>query len=76
VQARLTAKARRDLLDIWRDIAGYSAAAADRVFDRIEARIALLKDFPESGVAKPDLAPDARVLVERPYLILGSFIVF
>ena len=49
--------------------AGYSVAAADRVFDRIEARITLLKDFPESGVAKPDLAPDARMLVERPYLI-------
>jgi toxin ParE1/3/4 len=44
-------------------------AAADRVYDRIETRISLLKDFPEAGVAKPELAPEARMLVERPYLI-------
>ncbi|MBV9734443.1 MAG: type II toxin-antitoxin system RelE/ParE family toxin, partial [Acidisphaera sp.] len=38
-QLRKTAQARRDLLDIWLHIALDDPAAADRVFDRLEARI-------------------------------------
>lgn len=45
-------------------------AAADRVYDRLEARVKILERFPEAGVARPDIAKDARVLVESPYLIL------
>ena len=30
----------------------------------------MLKQWPEAGVARPFFAPDARMLVERPYLIL------
>jgi len=35
----------------------------------LEARLDILKDFPEAGPARPDIAPDARMLVEQPYLI-------
>jgi toxin ParE1/3/4 len=69
LQVRLTAKARRDLLDIWLGIATRAPVAADRVYDRIEAHIGLLRDFPEAGVARTELAPEAKMLVERPYLI-------
>jgi toxin ParE1/3/4 len=65
-----TARARADLLAIWLDVAVEDAAAADRLFDRLEARVRILETFAEAGRSRPDIAPDARVLVERPYLIL------
>lgn len=67
---RQTARARADLLAIWRDVAADDPAAADRLFDRLEARVRILETFAEAGPARPDIAPDARVLVERPYLLL------
>ena len=69
-EIRYTARARRDLLEIWLHIAAENPAAAERVFDRIEARVSILERFPEAGPARPEIAPDARVLVEPPYLIL------
>ena len=67
---RYTALARRDLIDIWVGIALDSPGAADRLFDRIEARVMGLGAFPELGSLRPDIAMAARVLVEAPYLIL------
>ena len=67
---RHTARARRDLLDIWLDIASDNSTAADRVYDRLDARVRILERFPELGTARPEIAPEARVLVEPPYLIL------
>ncbi|MBV9537824.1 MAG: type II toxin-antitoxin system RelE/ParE family toxin [Acidisphaera sp.] len=43
---------------------------ADRVFDQLQARVLILERYPEVGPARPDIAPDARALVEPPYLIL------
>lgn len=68
-QVRYTARARRDLLDIWLVIARNNPAAADRVYDRLAGRVRLLEQFPEAGRVRPDIAQDARLLVERPYLI-------
>lgn len=69
-RVRQTARARADLLAIWRDVAADDPAAADRLFDRLEARVRILETFAEAGSARPDIAPDARMLVERPYLLL------
>jgi toxin ParE1/3/4 len=69
-QVRHSALARADLIQIWVDIALDNQAAADRVYDRLEARVKILERFPEAGMARPDIAKDARVLVESPYLIL------
>lgn len=69
-QVRYTTRARRDLIDIWIGIATDNPAAAERVYDRLEARVRILERFPELGPARPDIAADARVLVEAPYLIL------
>ncbi len=69
-QVRQSALARADLIQIWVDIALDNQAAADRVYDRLEARVKILERFPEAGMARPDIAKDARVLVESPYLIL------
>jgi toxin ParE1/3/4 len=69
-QVRQSALARADLIQIWVDIALDNQAAADRVYDRLEARVKILERFPEAGMARPDIAKDARVFVESPYLIL------
>ena len=69
-QVRQSAFARADLIQIWVDIALDNQAAADRVYDRLEARVNILERFPEAGMARPDIAKDAMVLVESPYLIL------
>ncbi len=63
-------RAQEDLLGIWRDVAAEDPAAADRLYDRLEARLRILHDYPEVGRARPDIAADARMLVEDPYLIL------
>lgn len=68
--ARLSGRARADLLDIWVEVATADPAAADRLYDRIEARVRILETFAEAGAARPDIALEARVLVERPYVIL------
>lgn len=63
-------RARADLLDIWLEIAEHNPAAADRLYDRLEARVEILSRFVEAGTARPDIAKEARVLVEGHYLIL------
>jgi toxin ParE1/3/4 len=44
-------------------------AAADRVYERIEARLEILRTFPEAGIVRGNIASDARFLIEPPYLI-------
>jgi toxin ParE1/3/4 len=69
-----TARARRDLIDIWLEVSSDDAAAADDLYNRLEARVEVLKRFSEAGPRRPDIAPDARVLMEPPYLILYRII--
>jgi toxin ParE1/3/4 len=45
-------------------------AAAERYFDRIEAKGQLLKSQPRMGVRRSDVRPSMRMLVEAPYLLL------
>jgi toxin ParE1/3/4 len=49
---------RRDLLQIWNYIADDNADAADRMIERIEEAFEQLRDYPESGRVRPDLAGD------------------
>lgn len=67
---RHSRRARTDLLQIWLEIAEHNPTAADHLFDRLEARVEILSRFVEAGVARPDIAKEARMLVEGPYLIL------
>jgi len=62
--------AHRDLEDIWLTIAIDDPLAATRVVRSIGAKLALLADHPRMGPRRPDIRPQARILVERPYLIL------
>ena len=69
-----TARARRDLIDIWLEVSAVNPAAADELYNRLEARVEILRRFPQSGPARADIAPDARALIELPYLILYRII--
>ena len=59
---RHTRRARADLLDIWLEIASKNPAAADRLYDRLEAKVKVLGEHPEIGMARPDIAAEARML--------------
>lgn len=65
-----TNQAREDLLDIYVLIGLEQPAAAERYFDRIEAKAKLLVSQPRIGVRRPDIRDSMRMLVEAPYLIL------
>lgn len=67
---RTTRQAEIDLLNIWLYIARDDPAAADRLFDRLERRRADLARHPRLGSRRPDIAAEARCLVEGSYLIL------
>ena len=67
---RYTRRARADLLDIWLEIASKNPAAADRLYDRLEARVKVLGEFPEIGTARPDISAEVRMLADGSYLIL------
>lgn len=69
-QIRRTGQADEDLISIWLEIAKDDTAAADRVLDAIERRWQQLVDFPYSGIAREDVAPDIRHLVAGQYLTL------
>jgi toxin ParE1/3/4 len=65
-------QARADLLEIYVMIGLEQLAAAERYFDRIEAKADLLKSQPRMGVRRPDIRPSLRMLVETPSLLLYS----
>jgi toxin ParE1/3/4 len=62
--------ARADLLEIYTLIGLEQPAAAERYFDRIEAKVSLLKSQPRMGVRRPDIRGSMRMLIEAPYLLL------
>jgi toxin ParE1/3/4 len=71
---RYTVRARRDLLDIWYEVSEVNPSAADDLYRRLEARVEMLRQFPKAGRARPNIAPEARALVDLPYLILYRII--
>ncbi len=69
-EIRWSRRSRDNLLAIYVFIGQHNESAAERVFDRIERRVAQLTTIPRSGPRRPDLGPTTRLLVEAPYLIL------
>ena len=68
---RWTARARTDLAEIHRFIAGDSPQAAERVVQEIVATGRRLVRFPESGRVVPEsLTRDIREVVASPYRVL------
>lgn len=69
-EIRWSRQARDNLLSIYVYIGLRNAAAAERLFDRLERRVATLARVPRLGPTRPELGPSIRILVEAPYLIL------
>jgi len=70
-RVRFARHAREDLLDIWSYVAPRaSEAVADRIYDRIEEHCQLLKEHPQIGPARPEIAENARALVIERWLAL------
>lgn len=63
-------QARKDLKQIWTDIALDNPQAADKQLERIAERIEKLETFPELGRTYDTIGPHARVLITGNYLIL------
>ncbi len=64
----LTPRAEVDLDEIWLHVAADAPAAADRLVDQIVARLQTLADFPRLGPSRPEIAPEARMLIIGDYL--------
>jgi toxin ParE1/3/4 len=62
-EVRHSAGARADLKRIWRFIALDNEAAADKLLLRLEHRISMLADFPQSAPPRDDIRPGFRMLV-------------
>jgi toxin ParE1/3/4 len=65
-----TAYADDDLIAIWLHIAQDNEAAADRLLDRIDARLQQLATYPFSGAPREDIAPGIRHMVIGEYVTL------
>ena len=61
-------QAQEDILQIGAHIGRDSPRAADRMLNRINAAIEMLRDHPEIGPRRDDLRAGLRRLVVRPYL--------
>ncbi len=62
-------EARNDLLEIYVAIGLDNVTAAERIYDRLEYRAAMLREQPRLGPRRADIRPPMRVLVEWPYII-------
>jgi len=69
-RVRLSARAERDLIDIWFAVAEDSPLTADRFIDKLSERVDGLADFPDRGVLRKEFAAGLRMLIEGNYLIL------
>ena len=65
-----TPRAKLDLIEIWEFIAEDSESAADRLLDRLDQVLAMLRDNPLAGRARPELAPEIR---SHP---VGNYVLF
>lgn len=65
-----TPQAREDLIEIYLYIGLDNPSAAERIFDAVQAKAALLIKSPRIGVRRPEIQPKTRMLIEGAYLIL------
>jgi toxin ParE1/3/4 len=65
-----TRRARRDLIEIWEQIAADNPAAADALLDRIDDACSRLIDHPRLGPARDDIRSGLR------YVIVGDYVAF
>jgi toxin ParE1/3/4 len=67
---RLSPKAIEDLRAIWDYLAPRNEKAAEALLENIHNRLTLTLDVPEAGSPRPKIGAKARILLERPYVII------
>ncbi|WP_183902169.1 type II toxin-antitoxin system RelE/ParE family toxin [Rhizobium metallidurans] len=67
---RLSPRAKRQMRDIWSDIAVHNEAAADRLIQRLLDQFALIAEHPKMGAARPEISARARLIVEGRYVAI------
>jgi len=63
-------RAEDELRHVWRYIAAENPTAADRLLLRIDAKLQILRDFPDLGMLRDDVRRGCRMLVEGNYFLL------
>jgi len=66
---RLTRRARRDVIDIWRYIAADNEPAADRFIGLLMHHFRLLGDVPSAGRSRDEIRPGYRSFPVGEYVI-------
>jgi toxin ParE1/3/4 len=66
---RVSGRARRDLIEIWRYIANDNESAADRFIDFITQRFKLLGENPYAGRSRDELRPGYRSFPVGHYVV-------
>jgi len=67
---RYSPRAEADLYEIWLTIAQDSERAADALVHRLASKAMLAAGMPLIGVARPELGPQVRILVEGRYVVI------
>lgn len=69
-EARLSPRAELDIRGIWYNIAVDNEPAADALLRRMLEKADLAASQPNMGVARPELSPTARILIEGNYILI------
>jgi toxin ParE1/3/4 len=65
----ISARAKKDLFDIWDYIAADNPGIADKFLNLLYEKCELLKETPEAGRKRDELLPGVRSLPVRKYII-------
>jgi toxin ParE1/3/4 len=68
-EIRRRPQAHLDLIEIWSYIADDNEAAADRMLDRFDKTLRMLRDRPMTGRERPELAPGLRSFPVGKYIL-------
>lgn len=69
-----SARAQRDIWELWEYIAADNITAADKLCDKIKAAVELLGEMPGAGHTRPDVKDQRyRFWSVRPYVIVYRY---
>jgi len=72
MKARVSGKARSDLLEAYRYLVERNSAAAERLVADFDAKLRQIVRFPYIGRARPEFGPELRSVLVRNYVVLYS----
>lgn len=67
---RLTPRAKRQIREIWVNIAAHNERAADNLFRKLFEKFGLAAMHPEMGPARPEIAETTRLIIEGNYIAI------